>query len=45
VGGNVFYSATYVADDPVGAMSRVYEDHYEQSPSASRALPRARRSP
>jgi uncharacterized lipoprotein YddW (UPF0748 family) len=43
VGGNVFYSATYVADDPIGAMSRVYEDHYEESPSASRALPGARR--
>lgn len=29
VGGNVFYSASYVAADPVGAMSRVYEDHYD----------------
>ncbi|GAB2934111.1 glycoside hydrolase family 10 protein [Streptomyces mayteni] len=28
VGGNVFYSATQVAADPLGAMSRVVRDHY-----------------
>ncbi|RKN12733.1 glycoside hydrolase family 10 protein [Streptomyces radicis] len=28
VGGNVFYSASQVASDPLGAMSRVVEDHY-----------------
>lgn len=28
VRGNVFYSATQVADDPIGAMARVQEDHY-----------------
>ena len=26
--GNVYYSATQVAADPLGAMSRVYQDHY-----------------
>ncbi|WP_052850740.1 glycoside hydrolase family 10 protein [Streptomyces avicenniae] len=28
VSGNVFYSAKHVASDPIGALSRVYEDHY-----------------
>ncbi|WP_067226577.1 glycoside hydrolase family 10 protein [Streptomyces sp. NBRC 109706] len=28
VGGHVFYSAKQVAADPLGAISRVYEDHY-----------------
>ncbi|ARQ71672.1 glycoside hydrolase family 10 protein [Streptomyces marincola] len=28
VGGHVFYSASQVVSDPVGAMSRVHEDHY-----------------
>ncbi|MDT0345633.1 glycoside hydrolase family 10 protein [Streptomyces litchfieldiae] len=28
VGGNVFYSASQVLSDPIGAMSRVFEDHY-----------------
>ncbi|MGP4110887.1 glycoside hydrolase family 10 protein [Streptomyces sp. 4N509B] len=28
VRGNVFYSAVYVASDPVGAMARVQADHY-----------------
>ncbi|MGP3969195.1 glycoside hydrolase family 10 protein [Streptomyces sp. 6N223] len=41
VGGNVFYSAKYVAADPIGAMSRVYEDHYKTSRQATsrRAAP------
>jgi uncharacterized lipoprotein YddW (UPF0748 family) len=29
VTGNVFYSATYVVEDPIGAMARVHEDHYQ----------------
>ncbi|MFI7274914.1 glycoside hydrolase family 10 protein [Streptomyces sp. NPDC049879] len=28
VRGNVFYSARHVAADPLGALTRVYEDHY-----------------
>ncbi|WP_103501612.1 MULTISPECIES: glycoside hydrolase family 10 protein [unclassified Streptomyces] len=28
VGGHVFFSQSGVAEDPLGAMSRVYEDHY-----------------
>ncbi|WP_461296795.1 glycoside hydrolase family 10 protein [Streptomyces harbinensis] len=28
VGGNAFYSAAHVVRDPIGAMTRVYEDHY-----------------
>ncbi|ONK15643.1 family 10 glycosylhydrolase [Streptomyces sp. MP131-18] len=28
VGGNVFYSASQVVGDPIGAMRRVHEDHY-----------------
>jgi uncharacterized lipoprotein YddW (UPF0748 family) len=36
VGGNVFYSAKHVAADPIGAMTRVYEDHYKESRQAAR---------
>lgn len=28
VSGHVFYSATWVAADPLGSMSRVFDDHY-----------------
>ena len=28
MGGNAFYSAAHVVRDPIGAMTRVFEDHY-----------------
>ncbi|WP_165985710.1 glycoside hydrolase family 10 protein [Streptomyces sp. YIM 98790] len=39
VAGHVFFSAAKVAADPLGAMSRVREDHY-QEPAASSAAAR-----
>ncbi|WP_059008501.1 glycoside hydrolase family 10 protein [Streptomyces specialis] len=35
VGGNVFYSASHVVSDPIGAMSRVVADHYDGTARAA----------